>query len=170
MARFAREALDEGRTPVFLAYALGKAQEVGRMLGERGVRVWFHPQAWEMVEVYREFGHQFPHGRRFEMEAPVNGVLVLPPGPATRPLLRQFRRRRVAAVTGWALDPWRLPRCDAAFPISDHADFDELIELVRRVAPRKVYTLHGPDRFAARLRSLGMDAEPATMAAQGSLF
>ena len=166
---FVRQTLARDATPILFAYSLGKAQEVARLLSGRGVPVWLHQQAWAMLEVYRQFGHDFAGCRRFETEPPRHGVLILPPGPAAWPLVKGLRRR-TAAVTGWALDPWRVPRCDAAFPISDHADFDELIELVARVRPRKIYTLHGPDRFAARLRKLGHDAEPASMAAQGSLF
>jgi Cft2 family RNA processing exonuclease len=170
MCDFVEETLARDAVPILLAYSLGKAQEVARLLGQRDIAVWLPEQAWSMLEVYREFGHQFPGCARFEMERPKNGVLIVPPGRGTRDLVRTFRQRRTAAVTGWALDRWRLPRCDAAFPISDHADFDELLRLIRVVRPRKIYTLHGPDRFAARLRALGHDAEPASMALQGSLF
>ena len=170
LCAFIEETLARDAAPVLLAYSLGKAQEVARLLSERSVQVWLHHHAWAMLEVYREFGHEFPGCRRFESETPAHGAVILPPGPSARALLRRFRRRRTAAITGWALDPWRVPRCDAAFPISDHADFDELLELVHRVGPRKVYTLHGPDRFAARLRDLGRDAEAASLATQGSLF
>jgi DNA ligase-1 len=49
---------------------------------------------------------------------------------------------------------------DAAFPLSDHADFNELIEFVRQVRPRRVFTTHGfATDFAATLRDLGFDAE-----------
>ncbi len=167
---FVEETLAGDAVPILLAYSLGKTQEVARLLGQRDIRVWLPEPAWSMLEVYREFGVEFPGCEPFDMTPLGNGVLILPPGPSSRDLARAFRRRRTAAVTGWALDRWRLPRCDAAFPISDHADFDELLELIRRVSPRKIYTLHGPDRFAQRLRALGHDAEPASMALQGSLF
>src|SRR5262245_22271379 len=167
---FVEETLGGDAVPILLAYSLGKAQEVTRLLGQRGVKVWLPKPAWAMLEIYREFGHEFPGCERFELEWPRDGALIVPPGPTTRPVVHSFRRRRTAAITGWALDRWRLPRCDAAFPISDHADFDELLELVRLVRPRKIYTLHGPDRFAARLRTLGHDAEAASLAIQGSLF
>jgi Cft2 family RNA processing exonuclease len=170
MCDFVEETLARDAVPILLAYSLGKAQEVACLLGRRGIKVWLQDHAWSMLEVYREFGHEFPGCGRFEMESPGNGVLVLPPGRSARSVLRSIRRRRTAAVTGWALDRSRLPLCDAAFPISDHADFDELLELVARVRPRKVYTLHGPDRFAVRLRALGHDAEVAALALQGSLF
>jgi Cft2 family RNA processing exonuclease len=160
-----------GAVPILEAYSLGKAQEIASLLGSRGVRVWLHPEAYEMLEVYRECGVHIAGGSRFEEGAPIDGALIVPPGRRGYELTRRFRRRRVAFVSGWALDPWRRGRgCDAAFPISDHADFDELLELVALVRPRRIYTMHGPRRFAAHLRARGHDAHPAALAAQGSLF
>jgi Cft2 family RNA processing exonuclease len=50
-------------------------------------------------------------------------------------------------------------RCDAAFPLSDHADYDELLECVERVQPKRVYTVHGfVEEFAADLRRRGVEA------------
>jgi len=168
---FVEETLGRDAVPVLLAYSLGKAQEMARLLSDRGYRLWLHDDAWAMLEVYREFGIEFPGCHRFEMEIPANGVLLLPPGPPSRAVLRRIRRKRTALISGWAMDPGRrMPFGQRGFAISDHADFDELVELVSRVGPRKVYTLHGPERFAAHLRSRGFDAEPATLAAQGSLF
>ncbi|MDY6778473.1 MAG: MBL fold metallo-hydrolase RNA specificity domain-containing protein, partial [Candidatus Nanohaloarchaea archaeon] len=41
-----------------------------------------------------------------------------------------------------------------AFPLSDHCDFDDLIELVKQVDPDQVYTHHGFDEaFASHLRA-----------------
>ncbi|MFZ9747160.1 MAG: ATP-dependent DNA ligase, partial [Opitutaceae bacterium] len=68
---------------------------------------------------------------------------------------------RTAVVTGWALDPGAIHRhqCDAAFPLSDHADFNDLLRFVEQVNPRRVYTLHGFARdFAATLRERGIEA------------
>ena len=64
-------------------------------------------------------------------------------------------------ATGWALDPGAIYRngCDAAFPLSDHADFPDLLALVDRVQPKVVYTLHGfAKEFAATLRARGIEA------------
>src|SRR5436305_3137480 len=76
--------------------------------------------------------------------------------------LRRLGQVRTAVLTGWAVDPncrFRY-QTDAAFPLSDHADFEELIELVKKVAPKKVYTLHGfAADFAQTLRELGFDAQ-----------
>ena len=53
-------------------------------------------------------------------------------------MLRNLGRTRTAILTGWAVNPncrYRY-QCDAAFPLSDHADFPDLIELVKRVQPK----------------------------------
>ena len=64
-------------------------------------------------------------------------------------------------ITGWALDPGAIHRyrCDAAFPLSDHADFNDLLRFVELVQPRLVYTVHGFAReFATTLRARGVEA------------
>ena len=43
-------------------------------------------------------------------------------------------------------------------PFSDHPDFNELVEYVRRVDPKEVYTVNGFPELAAHLRGLGYPA------------
>ena len=76
-------------------------------------------------------------------------------------MLRKLGRVRTAVLTGWAVDPncrFRY-QTDAAFPLSDHADFTDLVEFVKRVAPKRIFTLHGfAADFAATLRARGVEA------------
>src|SRR5205807_7453192 len=61
-------------------------------------------------------------------------------------------------------------QCDAAFALSDHADFPDLIELVKKVNPKRVLTLHGfAADFAQTLRDLGYDASPLSEEEQFTL-
>ncbi|MFQ5951279.1 MAG: hypothetical protein ACE5KH_04260, partial [Candidatus Geothermarchaeales archaeon] len=54
---------------------------------------------------------------------------------------------------------WRY--LDAGFPLSDHSDFRELVEVVERVEPEEIYVFCGfEDYLAEHLRSLGYDAHP----------
>jgi Cft2 family RNA processing exonuclease len=57
-----------------------------------------------------------------------------------------------------------------ALPLSDHADFDELLELIERVQPKKIYSHHGYREFADFLRGKGFDAELARPDKQLMLF
>jgi DNA ligase-1 len=65
-------------------------------------------------------------------------------------------------LTGWAYHPGAFniyKDCDLVLPISDHADFDELVRTATESGATKVYTVHGMPGFAQHLRSLGIDAE-----------
>lgn len=159
---FIAQTQAEDAVPVLLAYALGKAQEVARVLGERGIPVALDPGAWSMLEVYRELGVTFPNCEPYESGIPP-GVLIVPPHLGGSATVRRLGRRRTAFLSGWALGPpgFRGRGTDAAFPLSDHADYGELLAMVERVRPRRVVTLHGPATFAARLRALGHDARTA---------
>ena len=59
------------------------------------------------------------------------------------------------------MDPGAVFRyqCDAAFPLSDHADFADLLRFVELVQPKRVYTVHGStEEFARTLRERGIEA------------
>lgn len=68
-----------------------------------------------------------------------------------------------AAFTGWALerDYESSSMFDAAFPLSDHSDYNGLLETVRRLNPSKVYTMHGyKDSLANNIvAETGIEAE-----------
>ena len=81
--------------------------------------------------------------------------------------------RRTAALTGWALDPGTRFRLgvDEAFPFSDHADFEGLLDYVGKTGARKVLTVHGfAKELAACLRDRGFDAQPLVSPSQLELF
>jgi Cft2 family RNA processing exonuclease len=156
LVRFAREALDAGETPVFLAYALGKAQEVMTALSREAIPVAAHGAAWKICDVYRSFGLAFPGSRRLTPRRNRRAALVVPP---------RFRHlagggpQRVAIVTGWG-ERALGEGIDEVFQLSDHADYDGLIRLVEAVRPQKTFVVHGYARtFAADLRNRGFDAE-----------
>jgi hypothetical protein len=75
-------------------------------------------------------------------------------------------------VTGWAVDPawrWRLG-VDYAVALSDHADFDELLECIERVEPAVIYCTHGPAEFVTYLRRAGHNAHPLESCTSGQPF
>jgi Cft2 family RNA processing exonuclease len=77
-------------------------------------------------------------------------------------MIENIPRKRTAVLTGWAIDRGRryFNGVDQAIPLSDHADFSELLEYVRKARPKKVYTVHGFAEFVNSLRDKGFDAEP----------
>ena len=161
IAHFCRIAVDEGETPVLFGYSLGKSQELLSGLAAAQLPVMLHPQTLRLTKVYEELGRTFPAYREFDPAAVAGHVVICPPQSAASPFLRRIGPRRTAVITGWALDPGAVYRyqCDAAFPLSDHADFPDLLRFVERVNPRRVLTLHGfAAEFAAILRDRGIEA------------
>jgi hypothetical protein len=148
---------------------LGKAQEVTRILSSAGFSVWQHRTAYAVSRLYESFGVEV--GTRGMIVGPVEPGQVLIVPPRARRCSEGPREVRIA-VTGWAIDPrakYRL-RVDHALPLSDHADYDDLLDAVRRVAPRQVYCTHGPESFVDCLLDAGFDARPLGRPTQRRLF
>jgi DNA ligase-1 len=170
--RFCKEALDNDETAVLLGYSLGKSQEILCALAEAGLPIMLHGSVHKLTEIYAQFGQCFPVYEKYEASKAKGKVLLCPPHLSNSAMLRNLGKTRKAVLTGWAVDPncrYRY-QADAAFPLSDHADFPDLVEMVKRVNPRKVFTLHGfAADFAQTLRNLGYEAQALSETEQMSL-
>lgn len=158
---FCRQALAENVTPVLLAYSLGKSQELLQIVGRAGLPVMLHAHGHRLTKRYAELGMKLPPFSLLDEKNYAGHVIIAPPMEANNAPLTWIHPRRTAVATGWALDSGAIyrNRCDAAFPLSDHADFPDLLAFVDLVKPGLVYTLHGFAReFAATLRARGIEA------------
>jgi DNA ligase-1 len=166
---FCRNALAQGETPVIFAYSLGKGQEVLRCLAGAGFDIAVHGTTFGVAEVYSRLGVEFPVHEHLDRCDLRGRVLICPPQTRRAAIFETIPRPRTAIVTGWAVDRaarWRY-RVDYAFALSDHADYGELVEYVRRVNPKRVFTVYGSEgEFAADLRTRGYDAWPLKAAMQ----
>jgi putative mRNA 3-end processing factor len=160
--RFVDDAIGDGVTPVLLGYALGKAQEILKFLCEAGYRCAVHPVIHALDKVYEAHGVAFPNVRALPAEGPDRGEVVvaaIPPSHASA--LFGVGRPPTAVLTGWAVDGARHFRADAAFPLSDHADFPSLVRYAKATGAARVFTVHGfADELAQALRQEGIRAEP----------
>ena len=158
---FCRQAISDGEVPVLFGYSLGKAQELLSALAAAKLPVMLHPQTLKMTRIYEELGQEFPGYRAFTLTEVAGHVVVCPPQVNNTSWLRKIKPRRTAMITGWAMDPGAVFRyqCDAAFPLSDHADFTDLLRFVELVQPKRVFTVHGQtEAFARTLRERGVEA------------
>lgn len=158
---FCRETLAAGAVPVLFGYSLGKSQELLCALAEAELPVMLHPRTLQMTRVYEEMGQAFPTCRKFTLTEMAGHVVMCPPQARNSEWLRRIEPRRTAMATGWAMESSALYRygCDVVFPLSDHADFTDLLRMVELVRPKRVLTLHGfAEEFAQTLRGRGMEA------------
>src|SRR5262245_15667548 len=158
---FCREALEGGATPVLLGYSLGKAQEILCSLAEANLQPMLHGSVYRMTRIYEQFGQAFCPFERYDFKAVTGKVLICPPSANRSRMIQRLTNKRVAMISGWAVEPNALYRyqVDAAFPLSDHADYDDLWRYVELVQPKRVLTLHGfAAEFARDLRDHGIEA------------
>ena len=158
---FCRETIDAGEVPVLLGYSLGKAQEILCSLDGAGLTPMLHGSVYQMTRIYEQFGQSFCKYVRYKPNDVAGKVLICPPSANRSHMLEKIPRKRVAMITGWAVDANVVYRyqVDAAFPLSDHADYEDLIRYVELVQPRRVLTLHGfAAAFARDLRARGVEA------------
>lgn len=162
---FVDDALASEVVPVLLAYALGKGQEVLHHLTARGYDVMVHGAIAKICGAHVELGYPFPGpGTWTRYRAGETGRRVLLTIPSTRnaPMVQRLAAKRICHLTGWALHPGARNMyrgCDLVLPLSDHADWNELVRTATESGASKVYTVHGNASFAARLRAMGIDAE-----------
>jgi DNA ligase-1 len=171
MIEACRRAHEDGAVPVVLAYALGKSQEAALALTEAGISTVLHGAAWKLLPEYEAAGFSFPLSRPYESGPARPGeVLLVPPSCARTPVVRKLKRRRILYLSGWATREAARADFDAdvLLPISDHADFDELMAHVERVGPSRVRTHHGYARDFARILSIRNPAVEALALTEGA--
>ncbi len=160
-----RSIIKREKTPVLLAYSLGKAQETTAMLRDSGVPLVVHPVVARISSIYERngvdlgafevWGKQsslFGHRSTTELRGK---ALIVPPHMAAE--IRRVPRRETIALTGWALQGTR--DADHGLPLSDHADFRELVAFAEQCRAGVIYVTHGSRRFAEELRRRGIRAE-----------
>ncbi len=165
------DAFARGDQPVVHGYALGKSQEIIRILTDAGFNVTMQGAVWHMSNFYREFGVHLGSNselRKYskadfsgpkQLDLQERGVLVTPPRDARNSVTGQFGERVCRIMmSGWALSPGSQFRygVEHALPLSDHADFDELIETIEIVRPKLVLSHHGFAEFPDHLHKLGL--------------
>jgi Cft2 family RNA processing exonuclease len=156
-------AFSDDRVPVVLAYALGKGQEALELLLQGGYRVTVHGSVWNVTELYRELGVRFSgEYERYHRDRLGGRVLIAPPSCRKQAMITNIEHRYVVMLTGWAMHksaPYMYKGVDLVLPLSDHADFDELVRLATESGAKRIITMHGLPKFAATLREMGLDAE-----------
>jgi len=158
------DMLDQERSVVLRAYPLGKSQELITMLKDFQPRL--HGSVLETTQMVEGDDIRFDY-LPFDPEH-VGPQLVISSGGRGDNGLSALRKKCSADVSGWCLDTnarslgrmgWGM---DQGFAYSDHADFYEIMDFVKRCDPSVVYTHHGAeDTLASEIRKrLGIEAIP----------
>jgi len=132
------------------AYALGKAQRVIAEARRRGHEepIYVHGALERLCRLYQELGVDLGEllPATGVAKAELQGKLILcPPGALNDRWSRRLPDPITAMASGWMRIRQRARQKNVELPliISDHADWDELIETIREIAPKEVWITHG---------------------------
>ncbi len=181
VSRLIADCFHQCRPVVLTGYPLGKAQLITHLF-RNWEPIYLHESVYKMNETHVDLGVDIPRHAFCETGSKQASLLkrrpwiIISPASSGRSQfirsLRENYRAVVIAFTGWAVDRRYsyMMGVDYAFDLSDHCDFNELVQLAKYCNPSKIYTVHGfATEFAAHLNFLGFDAEPLEGVEQSTL-
>jgi len=166
--------LENGVPVVLMGYALGKAQMLYHSFSDLSDTIIMHESNYSINSLLLEHNIEGAIPAELYMDAKESGLLdkannwiLYTPMKSGRNALFAYLKKKydvkLFAFSGWCLASnykFRLA-VDHGVPISDHADFNELIKICELCDPEQVYTIYGDNvRFAAELRKRGFNAHP----------
>ncbi|MDX1471936.1 MAG: ligase-associated DNA damage response exonuclease [Flavobacteriaceae bacterium] len=152
------------RTSVFIGYSLGKSQRLMKLL-EGLDEIFVHRAIHNLNEAIESAGVQLPKTTLleydFKKEDVKNKVVILPPALLGSRMLKKIPNAATAICSGWmqVRGNRRWKAVDAGFPVSDHADWNGLLEAVKLTEAEKVYVTHGSTAtFSKYLNEIGINS------------
>jgi Cft2 family RNA processing exonuclease len=115
---------------VFVVYEIGKAQEVIKFLNTISIVPQVSERIARIAEAYSNFGIKL----KYTLEE--SEVKVFGRKEAIKEKLKD-KKSLLVALSGWALI-FKLD-CDYQFPLSDHADYNQINQFLDILKPKKVF-------------------------------
>jgi putative mRNA 3-end processing factor len=158
-------ALFPDRTHVVGAYALGKTQRIIALLREAGWDrpVYLHGALERLCALYESLGiplgelRPVPKGlKRGHPPILAGEIVIAPPSAEATPWARRLADPVTCAASGWMTVRQRAKLRGVELPliISDHADWDELLETIEEVRAPDIWVTHGRDDALVHALSL----------------
>lgn len=169
-----RETHSRGKIPVITGYSLGKAQRLIDCVSGVSEKIYAHGAVWNMQDCLVRAGINVKPVIRVTHEITkeqfFNAVVIAPPGAEGSAWLNRFNPWSIASCSGWMQVRGNVRRknVDAAFALSDHADWDGLLRTVEATGATKVFVTHGfQEVFSRYLNEKGIESYEVKTAFKG---
>jgi putative mRNA 3-end processing factor len=132
------------------AYALGKCQRIIMSLRLLGYNepVYLHGALMKLCDLYQRLGIDLGKilpAAELDVKTAAGKIVLCPPSAVHDRWSRRFGDSIVAMASGWMQIRARAKQKGIDLPliISDHADWDELVQTIRDINPSDVWVTHG---------------------------
>ena len=165
MQQWIKELNNDGKTAVLTAYSLGKAQRILQPISETGIPIFLHGAVYNVHRTLVDAGWKLPPAKRVELDAPKDSfkksVVIVPGSAIGSPWMKRFTPYAVGSCSGWMQVRGNVRRrnVDAGFALSDHADWNGLLQTIKATGAEKVFVTHGfQSAFSRYLNEIGIEA------------
>lgn len=134
---------------ILIAYSLGKAQRLLQALAPLEEKIWVHGAIYNMQQAILSTGVDLPEVHYIRPDTPKEelkgAVIIAPPGAEGSTWMRRFTPFEVGVCSGWMQVRGNVRRrnVDAGFALSDHADWNGLLQAIHATGAERVYVTHG---------------------------
>jgi len=164
-----------GRAHVVGAYALGKAQRVIGLLRQAGYDrpIYLHGAMLSLCALYEERGiplGPLRHATAADKAELAGAVVIAPPSALKDRWSRRLPDPVLAMASGWMSVKQRVRQSGVELPlvISDHCDWNELLQTIAETGAETVWVTHGrEDALVYQCRKDGLVAEPLNIQGYG---
>lgn len=122
---------------IFGAYQIGKAQELIKLLNEQGMVPYVSQEIANVCKTYSDFGISLEFIPEEEGFKPDKGFITI--RPFHKVMKEPIQNCEIAILTGWAA---KYKFSVKAFPLSDHAGYDEIVDYIEESGARRVIFLN----------------------------
>lgn len=137
------------KASVLIAYSLGKAQRVIEAVSAVTEDIYAHGAVYNMQQTLIAVGHPLHAVKRVDAETPKSAyrkaVIIAPSGAEGSSWIKRFTPFSLAICSGWmqVRGNARRKNADRGFVMSDHADWNGLLDAVKETGAEKVFVTHG---------------------------
>jgi len=145
MGKWIKENAKAGYLTILGGYATGKAQELTKICNEyAGITPLVHEKIFENNDIYQDEGCKLGDYIKINHNLNESDVIIMPPSLISTNLKQVLedalhKKIKSAMATGWHF----FGSYDKLFPLSDHADYQQLMAYVKEAQPKQVVTMHG---------------------------
>jgi putative mRNA 3-end processing factor len=156
---------ESGKTSVIFAYALGKAQRIMKNVDSEIGKIYTHGAVENATDALRKTGLDLPQTIKITndiLDKDYQGNLVIAtPASIGTPWMKKLAPYSTGIASGWMMlrGTRRRKAADRGFVLSDHADWNGLLEAVKLSEAETIYSTHGYSNvFTKYLQEQGLNA------------
>ncbi len=165
--------ISSGKLVLIGAYSLGKSQEIIRFVNDYLKETpLITKKGFDYSKVYEGFDVTLGKYDFLNHNTDTHNILIAPMNLINKDLIRSLEHQQNRKVSVYFATGWKHYKYGKCIPISDHCDYNDLLEFVKATKAKKVFTMHGFSKDFSKTinKELGIWSRPIEGLNQVSIY